>query len=620
MRVAVDGHLLAANEAALALFGAQELADVVGHSLVDRIAASSLAEWSGFAERVWDEGPGSTECVVVTVPGAQKSVLFQAVPLPGHPDEIRSILLTVRDLSTSHRLETALEHHDVEPTRDLRAELAQAVAELDTLRAERGRADAALADHAAHQQRLATEHASEVARLSQTLVEHHQLTTILTNRGNEARAEQQRLAALLEQREGELGRLVADRTGERDRVQKALVSEKARSQTLERDARELDAARAEWQRTAVLIDEREAEFKRLIAERTAERDRLQRAIADEQARGQTLERDAREVDAARAEQQRLAALLEQRDAELEQRDAEREQRDAELKQRDAEREQRDAESRRLIAEHEAEHARLQQAIADEHDRAEALEREARELDGVRAQLAGAAAEKAELKASLERRDTEYQQLVTEQALERAQVQQAAAAERDRALAFEQQAKQLADERTKLEASFDATSADTSDLKALLQQHEKALKDLRSKLVNAAGERTRLDTLLKQRGAEAQRLAKERAAERATYDQAREEAVRQHAEIVKALADQKLELQILTENMRKVEPLAAAGRLAAEVHRELQTSLAQIEQGAGRLIERSSLEAIDRGEIEKLRIETARAALLARQVVPAKTQA
>ena len=422
MRVGVDGELLAANQAALSLLGTQELADVVGHSLTQRLAPNHGTEWQNFAERVWHGAPGSFECDVTTVTGDSKSVLFQAVPLPGHPDQIRSLLLAARDVSANRRLETALEQRDaIAAVPDLRGELDQARADFEAMRVERARAETALAEHEASQQRLAAEHAAEVARLTQTLTEHHQLTTLLTNR----------------------------------------------------------------------------------------------------------------ADASRAEQQKTAALLEQR---------------------------------------ETEHARA--------------------LDEAQAHLAVALAETTELKTSLERRETDSQQLVTTQAIELAQLQQAIAAERERAQGFEQRAAQLTDERATIEAALTAAVADTADLKALLQQHQSVVTDLRNKLVNAAGERKRLSTLVEQRD----------------------------SDVSKALVDQKLELKILTENLRSVEPLAAAGRLAIEVHRELQAFLAQIERRAGRLIERCALDAADRGEIESLRIETARAASLARQVVAPDTEA
>ena len=146
-------------------------------------------------------------------------------------------------------------------------------------------------------------------------------------------------------------------------------------------------------------------------------------------------------------------------------------------------------------------------------------------------------------------------------------------------------------------------------------------------MNAAVQRIAARYALKRRDAEEQRTAAAREAERADADKvradadkAREEAAQKHAELVKALADQKLELQILTGNIRKVEPLAAAGRLAAEVHGELETFLAQIEARAGRLIEGCSLDASERPEIEELRIDTARAASLVRQIVPPKAGA
>jgi len=298
------------------------------------------------------------------------------------------------------------------------------------------------------------------------------------------------------------------------------------------------------------------------------------------------------VDAARVEQQRTAVQLEQRTAECE----------------------------RLVGERTAERARLQQEIADEHERARTFEREARGFDDVRAQVTVTLAETADLRASLERRETEYQRLLAEQATERADLQQAAAAERELCQGLERQVKEFAEVQLRLEVALDSAVADTADLKALQTEAQSVVKDLRSKLVNAAAERTRLDTLLKQRDASEQQSAEQREAERANAERAREDAVRKHAAIVKALADQKLELEILTENIRSVEPLAAAGRLAAEVHEELLAFLAQIELRAQSLIERCALESIDRSEIETLRIETARAALLARQVISPKTVA
>src|SRR5438132_774665 len=86
---------------------------------------------------------------------------------------------------------------------DLRGALDQARADLEAMRVDRARADTALAEQEASQQRLAAERAAEVARLTQTLTEHHQLTTLLTNRADAARAEQQKTATLLEQRETE---------------------------------------------------------------------------------------------------------------------------------------------------------------------------------------------------------------------------------------------------------------------------------------------------------------------------------------------------------------------------------------------------------------------------------
>ena len=100
MRVDLDGQFLAVNQAGLSLLGAQGLEDVLGTSVTERITATNGGPWTEFARRVWNGAPGSLECSL-TRESARRSILFHAIALPDHPDQIPSLLLTARDLSDS---------------------------------------------------------------------------------------------------------------------------------------------------------------------------------------------------------------------------------------------------------------------------------------------------------------------------------------------------------------------------------------------------------------------------------------------------------------------------------------------------------------------------------------
>ena len=142
IRVAVDGTLLAVNEAALSLLGASELGQVLDSSLVECIE-DGRTTWSGFIQRVANGGSASLECEMTDRTGARRAVILQAVMLPAHPDGHESLLVTVRDVSTSRRLQASLQEQEA-LRRSAQQQLEQVTEEREQLRAALEQLQAAL--------------------------------------------------------------------------------------------------------------------------------------------------------------------------------------------------------------------------------------------------------------------------------------------------------------------------------------------------------------------------------------------------------------------------------------------------------------------------------------------
>jgi len=133
MRTATDGTLLAVSDAAVTLLGAHELAQVLDTSLVDRIRGDAAAAmWADFTTRVFSSGSASAECEIEDVVGTRRSVILLGVALPNHPDGLKSMLVTVRDVSTARGLEASL-HEQEDLRKSVQAALAQATAQLQKL-------------------------------------------------------------------------------------------------------------------------------------------------------------------------------------------------------------------------------------------------------------------------------------------------------------------------------------------------------------------------------------------------------------------------------------------------------------------------------------------------------
>lgn len=187
MRVGTGGTLLAVNDKALSLLGARGLEDVLGSSLVDRIDAGDGASiWAEFVRRVSTTGSASLECDMKDLAGLRRTVMVQAVTLPSHPDGEDSVLLTVRDVSTSKRLQASLQEleelrrsaqhglHDATASiQDLRTRLADVTAERDRLRSvtETAIADQHQLSAALQQLKTALGTAIDATLLAQQLIE-----------------------------------------------------------------------------------------------------------------------------------------------------------------------------------------------------------------------------------------------------------------------------------------------------------------------------------------------------------------------------------------------------------------------------------------------------------------
>ena len=426
LRVGIDGLVLAANDAAVSLLGAEGLTQVLGTKLTERIIRRHHEQWEEFAARIREGTSSSIECDLTDLSGGRRTILLQGVPLLDHADGIPSMILAARDTSTYRRLETALRE------REVTLELGELQKQLDAKAfAERRKSEASLAERNADHERTVAKLAAEWAQLRQTLAEEHQL------------------ALLAKEQEGQ--------------------------QRLDELRAELDQALAERQRLTALFDERETE-----------RAQLQQALAEEH------------QVALRAKEQELTILFEEREAD----------------------------HQRLLAKHEAERAQLQQTLEEEHQLTLLLkEREARQLDDLRTELEQARADQQRLGMLLERRQAEYQGMVADAEAGRVHAEQ------------------------KLDAALSS-----------------------------------------------------------------------HAQIEKALGDRQVELRSLDENARNLECLAAAGRAALEIGRELQTVVEAVDARTEHLLAQCSAEAAERHVIEALRDDAIGAASLARQIVQATAAA
>jgi PAS domain S-box-containing protein len=392
----------------------------------------------------------------------------------------------------------------------------------------------------------------------------------------------------LTEREIDLQPAIAPAIAEAERIQirQALAEEHEAALLLkEREAQhlldsvraELEQARAEQQRLTTLLGDREIGHERVLAAHAAERTQLQQTLADEhqlalllkEREGRLLLDSARtELEQARAEQQRLTMLLDEREVDHQ--------------RAVAAHAAAVAEQAAAVAEHAAAQTELRLTLAEQHRLALVLnERGARELlDSARIELEQALAEQQRLATLLEDRDIDHQRAVAALAAERAQLQQTLAEEHQLALLLkERDGRQLLD-------------------------------NVRTELERAIADRQHFATTLDERDV----MIAEHAARRADGEEALAAAVARQAEIERALAAQHLQLQTVEENARTLERLAAAGRVAVAVGRELETIVAAVDARTQYLLVESALDSENRHLFEALRVDAIDAASLTRQIL------
>ena len=186
----------------------------------------------------------------------------------------------------------------------------------------------------------------------------------------------------------------------------------------------------------------------------------------------------------------------------------------------------------------------------------------------------------------------------------------------------------ASERRRLEASQATLRAEIE--RQVAQDHQRAvairdreraeiIANLQAELALANADQKRLQTLLGRAEADHQRLVAAHAAEKTAAERALGEATFKRSQVVKALADQRVELQQWRDTACALEPLANLGRVAMQLAREMHDLVANLDDRAKFLLSVALLDANYRPEVEALRADAMRAASLARQLSRANTE-
>ena len=262
MRLADDGTLLAANDAALALLRADTGAQALGRELSNWIPPDHRERWSAFSASVVAGHQASIECDLAQPGGDRMPALLHGVPMTDHPDGVRSIVVAARALASQRQLEAAIMELE---------------AQLRDRDAERIKARARLAESEARQRELA----DQVSGLESRLLQREPVQVD----------------------DGELRRLTADLEARGA----ALAEAEAALRAAEAQAAQ---ARADLSQLEVALDGFAARQKKMAAERAEERQRVLDLSA------QLAAREDDDLAAARhdAEKEQLTARLEEREA------------------------------------------------------------------------------------------------------------------------------------------------------------------------------------------------------------------------------------------------------------------------------------------------------------------
>ena len=108
VRLGRDGTVLAVNDAALAVIGAERLEQILETSFGDLLEDDDRSGFLAFIDRVAAGHRSSLEVSLTALTGNRHTILLHATPHPGAPDGIDSVLVTLLDVTESRRLEQSL--------------------------------------------------------------------------------------------------------------------------------------------------------------------------------------------------------------------------------------------------------------------------------------------------------------------------------------------------------------------------------------------------------------------------------------------------------------------------------------------------------------------------------
>lgn len=258
--------------------------------------------------------------------------------------------------------------------------------------------------------------------------------------------------------------------------------------------------------------------------------------------------------------------------------------------------------------------------AEQHERGTAKERDAGEqLEAIRAELAQTAAECQRLSAAMTEQEASYQQLIAEQ-----YEQQRAQTERHQ-LDLQQRDRQLQQQLDALQRQVSETGGERERVQGLLKEQEAAyqrLLDDQAEQERVLTEQHRLDVQARVRDSQQQLDGLHLQVTDLTTELSRVQgllsasAERQRA-MAQELADGCVELRFKDLATAQLTPFAAAGRLALEVGAELQRAMETIDRGAAALLAQCGVDAPLRAELETLRGEAIKAAMLVGQLEHAR---
>ena len=109
VRLSADGIVLATNDRAVTLLGASGATQLLKKQFDVLVAADGREAWTDFVVRVCAGETRSTEVAITTLDGIDRVVEAAAVPSPAEFGRSPSLLMVIRDVTHSRRLEAAVE-------------------------------------------------------------------------------------------------------------------------------------------------------------------------------------------------------------------------------------------------------------------------------------------------------------------------------------------------------------------------------------------------------------------------------------------------------------------------------------------------------------------------------